>query len=221
MKISDRLSKLRIKLGITQSDASFIFDIPLPSWKNYEKGPSEPGAGALRKLLEGGVNINWLLTGEGEILLSEQAKAAEKTIFTPIDTVEFQRIYERLLKKDFAGHGFHEKYISYFTALVYNRVMSQLEEQRNEMLEIAVKELGLIIHDQLYDNLNPLKSFMRQHFPQLPDDIEKLWKEYDDRVSQDAAELGSLRGKFEGRILSPGSQLESEFLKGISFPSDS
>lgn len=44
------------------------FHIPLPSWKSYERGPSEPGAGALRSMAEEGVNIHWLLTGQGNMM---------------------------------------------------------------------------------------------------------------------------------------------------------
>lgn len=77
MKISDRLSLIRDKLGLTQPAAAMKFHMPLPSWKSYEKGPSEPGAGALRGLAEGGININWLLTGQGEMLLDETKLASD------------------------------------------------------------------------------------------------------------------------------------------------
>ena len=71
MKISTRLRTLRDALGLTQPDAAIKFHMPLPSWKSYEKGPSEPGSGALRSLAEGGVNVHWLLTGEGSMLLND------------------------------------------------------------------------------------------------------------------------------------------------------
>lgn len=71
MKISDRLRLLRMELGLSQPEVAVKFNIPLPSWKNYEKGPSEPGSGALRCLAAGGVNTNWVLTGEGEMLLTD------------------------------------------------------------------------------------------------------------------------------------------------------
>jgi phage repressor protein C with HTH and peptisase S24 domain len=74
MKVSARLRALRECLGLTQPEAAIKFHIPLPSWKSNEKGPSEPGAGALRNLANGGVNIHWLLTGEGEPLLEKERK---------------------------------------------------------------------------------------------------------------------------------------------------
>ncbi len=68
MNIGERLRSIRTKLSLTQSAAAAKFNMPVTSWKSYEKGPSEPGSGALRGLAEGGINTNWLLTGEGEML---------------------------------------------------------------------------------------------------------------------------------------------------------
>jgi len=73
VKINERLRLLRSKLELSQQDAASKFDIPAGSWKKYELGPSEPGSGALRNLAIGGVNIHWLLTGEGDMLLTEEA----------------------------------------------------------------------------------------------------------------------------------------------------
>ncbi len=69
MSISERMRLIRSKLELSQSDVASKFNIPLGSWKKYEAGPSEPGAGALRELALGGINTNWLLTGEGDMWL--------------------------------------------------------------------------------------------------------------------------------------------------------
>lgn len=79
MNISERLRLLRTKLNLSQSAAAIKFNIPLGSWKQYEKGPSEPGSGALRNLANGGVNIHWLLNGSGEMLLNTAHVASEST----------------------------------------------------------------------------------------------------------------------------------------------
>lgn len=75
MNIAERLRLIRTKLNLTQREASTKFHMPLTSWKSYEKGPSEPGSGALTGLATGGVNIHWLLTGEGEMLLADMQTA--------------------------------------------------------------------------------------------------------------------------------------------------
>lgn len=77
MNISDRLKEVRTKLELTQPAAASKFNIPLSTWKQYEKGPSEPGSGALRGLAEEGININWLLTGQGPMLLADLAPKSE------------------------------------------------------------------------------------------------------------------------------------------------
>jgi hypothetical protein len=46
------------------------FNINLRTWTHHERCLGEPGSGALLCLAEGGININWLLTGKGEMLLS-------------------------------------------------------------------------------------------------------------------------------------------------------
>ncbi len=84
MKICNRLRTLRDALGLTQTDAAIKFHMPIPSWKSYEKGPSEPGSGALRGMAEGGVNVHWLLTGEGSMLLNE-TKEISPRLQTSID----------------------------------------------------------------------------------------------------------------------------------------
>jgi transcriptional regulator with XRE-family HTH domain len=75
MKTSERLHELRLKLNLTQPQIAEKFHISLPSWKSMEKGPSEPSAPALRCLYDGGVNIIWILTGDGEMLLADQANS--------------------------------------------------------------------------------------------------------------------------------------------------
>ncbi|MDD2725204.1 MAG: S24 family peptidase [Methylovulum sp.] len=58
-----------MKLNLSQPEAALKFNLPLGSWKSYEKGPSKPGSDAMYNLADGGVNVHWLLTGEGNMLL--------------------------------------------------------------------------------------------------------------------------------------------------------
>jgi transcriptional regulator with XRE-family HTH domain len=217
MKIGDRLRLLREHFCLTQPGAATKFGIPLGSYKQYEKGPSEPGAGALRGLAEGGVNINWLLTGEGEMLLSDQTKGGGAGMHKTIDTAMFLRVLERLSEDDFRLNSIKNPTMGYFAALVYSRVMSSSPEHREVELEKAIKELNLIITDQGIDNLEMTRERLRENPNFPPEDIEPLQKIIDD----DVALIGAMRGKFTGRIFTPGGQFESEFLKGLALSEDS
>jgi hypothetical protein len=49
---------------------SEVTEIPLPTWKKYEGSNREPGAEALAAMARTGVNLHWLLTGQGAMLLT-------------------------------------------------------------------------------------------------------------------------------------------------------
>ena len=93
MTIGERLRFLRGELSLTQPSAATKFSIPLGTWKQYEKGPSEPGSGALRGLAEGGVNVNWLLTGLGSVMI---AKYMEMPLSAELDTKRLQLAIETI-----------------------------------------------------------------------------------------------------------------------------
>ncbi len=212
MKISDRLRLVREYFDLTQPSAATKFGIPLGSYKQYEKGPSEPGAGALRGLAEGGVNINWLLTGEGEMLLSDQASNAEKIAPCQIDTKEFVRILECLEGKDFEGHGLGASFIGYYAALIYNRVIPQNEDFRELHTEASIHDLNLILLDSSLDSIEKSISMAKEGALKMPpDSIDGLQQIADNYTKR----LRNARGMFGNRMLAPGTQLEKEFIKGF------
>lgn len=75
-RIADRIKAARSKLGLTQADAASKFAIPIGSLRKYESGPSEPGSEAISGFVRGGINANWLLTGEGEMFLTRKQQLA-------------------------------------------------------------------------------------------------------------------------------------------------
>jgi len=212
MKISDRLRLIREHFDLTQPSAATKFGIPLGTYKQYEKGPSEPGSGALRGLAEGGININWLLTGEGEMLLADQTNNVEKAAPCQIDTKEFLRILERLGESDFLGHGLGKTYIGYYAALIYNRVMLQGEDSRELNLEAAIHDLNLYFMDIGIDRMEKDVTLAKEGKLDMP-------SEFIDRFQEDIYEynkhLGSLRGKLRDRVMGPGTSFESKFIKGL------
>lgn len=85
-----RLKALRQALDKTQAEMSAATGIPLPTWKKYEGSDREPGAEALVAMARIGVNLHWLLTGKGAMLLASSPatayRAAEPTTGWPQDT---------------------------------------------------------------------------------------------------------------------------------------
>lgn len=69
--VAARLRVARDTLGLTQKEVAQRINMPLPSYKDYEAGNRVPGGEALGLLIMAGINANWLITGEGPMLLSE------------------------------------------------------------------------------------------------------------------------------------------------------
>lgn len=76
--ICQRIVYLRENLGINQSNFAIGLGIKRPTLAGYEKGSFPPHTDFLIKTHKiYNVNIDWLLTGEGEMFLSRQEKALE------------------------------------------------------------------------------------------------------------------------------------------------
>ncbi len=112
MSIGARLKEWRAINSLTQKDASSIFDVSYGVYQKYEYGSSIPGGDAIKAFVREGFNANWLLTGEGEMLLADMqtpqhqdAQSAtplmldREKIFLAIETVEEGlQITERVMK---------------------------------------------------------------------------------------------------------------------------
>lgn len=85
MAVGGRLKEARSALGLTQKELCALIEKPLPSLRDYELGKSIPGGEAVAGLVRAGINANWLLTGEGPMLLADLVKAAEAPKPTPVD----------------------------------------------------------------------------------------------------------------------------------------
>lgn len=72
--IADRLRRARELLGFTQRALSNHIEIPIPSLKDYEGGKTIPGGEALARYAFAGINVDWLLRGEGDPLSKDPAR---------------------------------------------------------------------------------------------------------------------------------------------------
>ncbi|WP_168734390.1 helix-turn-helix domain-containing protein [Pseudothauera nasutitermitis] len=69
MSLADRIRQARNALRMKQGEVASIAGIPLSTYRKYEGGTTEPGAAAIAGLLRTGMSANWLLTGEGPMLM--------------------------------------------------------------------------------------------------------------------------------------------------------
>ena len=69
--VGDRFKKARAALGLTQKELFALVGIPVPSLQDYEAGKRMPGGEAVSALIGAGINANWLLTGDGSMLLAD------------------------------------------------------------------------------------------------------------------------------------------------------
>lgn len=70
--MNNRLKAVRLDKGLSQKEISEALGIALRSWQQNELGTSIPGGRVLQLLhLKLQVNINWLLTGKGQMYFKE------------------------------------------------------------------------------------------------------------------------------------------------------
>jgi transcriptional regulator with XRE-family HTH domain len=110
MSTKDRLKQWRQFLGLTQQQFCERTGIPLRTLRGYEGGTRHPGEDALAAIARTGVNMNWLLTGEGEMLPKEAPgiKGAERharrwqKIIELVESIEDEEERSALLEEIFA-----------------------------------------------------------------------------------------------------------------------
>lgn len=76
--VGGRIKQARGVLGLTQKDLCEATGMPLPSLKNWELSKSVPGGEAILALMHAGINANWLLTGEGPMLMADLAGVLDR-----------------------------------------------------------------------------------------------------------------------------------------------
>lgn len=74
--IGGALKAWRQQSGLSQKDAAAHFGVPSRTYQDYERDLKAPGAGAIEAFVRAGINANWLLTGDGEMLSSGAVKSS-------------------------------------------------------------------------------------------------------------------------------------------------
>lgn len=105
-ELGARLKAARAALGWTQKELCAAIDMPLPSLRDYELGKTIPGSIAVCAYAHAGINANWLLTGEGPMLLAdletivvqEVEKEVVRQVAPPINKAALGMILGGILK---------------------------------------------------------------------------------------------------------------------------
>jgi len=71
-QIVERLKSFRAHLNLSQKGLSAKLGISQVSYAKYELGKTEPSCNSFRLLAGMGLNIHWLITGAGDMLLQTQ-----------------------------------------------------------------------------------------------------------------------------------------------------
>lgn len=80
MNLSLRLKEARAALGLSQTEIAARSGVPVGTIRKYEQGPSLPGAEAIEAFVGLGINANWLLTGEGDMLQAGPRRGGDQGV---------------------------------------------------------------------------------------------------------------------------------------------
>jgi transcriptional regulator with XRE-family HTH domain len=95
--LKDRLKILRRKLGISQKEMARELGVPFTLISKYECGKIKPGADMLSKIaLRYNVNLNWLLTGQGNIFVEPDDSTNFSDPLIPFSSEEDYLILKKL-----------------------------------------------------------------------------------------------------------------------------
>jgi transcriptional regulator with XRE-family HTH domain len=81
--LAQRIKAWRHALGLTQDEFARRAGIPKRTLVGYENSEREPGSSALAAIAKTGVNMTWLLTGEGEMLPAAAERGPRQGLSVP------------------------------------------------------------------------------------------------------------------------------------------
>lgn len=90
--LPDRLLQSREILGYTQKDTASILGVKSTTYSSYEKGNTPPSCRLLLMLAERGFNVNWVLTGRGEMLQKDMK--GQISIYEPCHEPQINAVLE-------------------------------------------------------------------------------------------------------------------------------
>lgn len=78
LKIPDRLKEIRRKFGMTQDEFAELIGLKTKTYASYESN-TFPNNNALIAMANHGINLHWLISGQGEMMI-DSAKYSKEAI---------------------------------------------------------------------------------------------------------------------------------------------
>ena len=97
---SHRLKSIRKFLGLSQRAFAKKVGVDQGRVSQWESNKSMPGSSALSEMAILGVNINWLLIGEGEMMKKIQHPSKSNKLFSEKQKEEIKRTIDEMLEKN-------------------------------------------------------------------------------------------------------------------------
>lgn len=93
MSLGERLKQLRESINFSQTKIAKEIGTNPQTWRVYEGNKSVPGGNVLEALARMGFNVNWILTGDGPIRLSEGEK--NRLLFEEAHDILRKRVWDQ------------------------------------------------------------------------------------------------------------------------------
>lgn len=100
--IGSRLKVWRESVSLKQADAASSIGMSGSTYQNYERDVRAPNTEGWEAFVRAGINANWLLTGEGPMLIADLATAAQVKMLTA-ERNELAHGLQKTLKKSGAN----------------------------------------------------------------------------------------------------------------------
>ena len=153
MSLSDRLKKIRAQLDLSQSGISKELGCSFPAWQGYESGKNVPGGKVLKQLAKKGFNVNWILTGEGPVKLSERENAKlsyeeahrfirerlkdKHNVWFCLTSSMPERDYAVITEEQLRSYVFDEGYLPTYEQLIeFLKTLHLKDDKENELAKV-------------------------------------------------------------------------------------
>lgn len=101
MTFSERIKKLRKYLDLSQKDFGEKIGVGTSHVSQWERNLSMPSSKALIGMAHIGVNINWLLTGDGEMMIEDPSSLKSEGIFSEKQMKQIEKLIDGKMKERF------------------------------------------------------------------------------------------------------------------------